>query len=139
MYLMNLVTAWGKIGVGICYDMRFPELAMIAARKGCLAMIYPGAFNLTTGPMHWELLLRARATDNMIFVGGCSPARNLEATYHAWGHSTMVNPKGEVIAKAGAEESIVYAEIDTNDIQEIRSGIPIYNQRRFDLYPDVSQ
>lgn len=51
---------YGKFGIGICYDMRFPEMAIIAARKGCLAMIYPGAFNMTTGPMHWELLQRAR-------------------------------------------------------------------------------
>jgi predicted amidohydrolase len=48
------------LGVGICYDMRFPEMATIAARKGCMAMIYPGAFNMTTGPLHWELLQRAR-------------------------------------------------------------------------------
>ncbi|KAJ3252575.1 hypothetical protein HDU77_005070 [Chytriomyces hyalinus] len=56
----------GKIGVGICYDIRFPEMAMIAARKGCIAMIYPGAFNMTTGPLHWELLQRARAIDNQM-------------------------------------------------------------------------
>lgn len=50
----------GRIGIGICYDVRFPELAMIAARQGCLAMIYPGAFNLVTGPLNWELLARGR-------------------------------------------------------------------------------
>ncbi|KAG0333464.1 hypothetical protein BG004_000835 [Podila humilis] len=59
--LTHFDTEYGKIGVGICYDIRFPELAMIAARKGCFAMIYPGAFNMITGPMHWELLQRARA------------------------------------------------------------------------------
>lgn len=62
-------TPWGKIGLGICYDVRFPEMALIMARKyGVFAMIYPGAFNMTTGPLHWELLLRARALDNQIFV-----------------------------------------------------------------------
>ena len=50
----------GRIGIAICYDVRFPEMAMIAAREGCVAMIYPGAFNMTTGPLHWELLARAR-------------------------------------------------------------------------------
>jgi omega-amidase len=63
------IPAFGRIGLGICYDVRFPELAMIMARKyGVLAMIYPGAFNMTTGPLHWELLLCSRALDNQIFV-----------------------------------------------------------------------
>jgi predicted amidohydrolase len=72
--------------------MRFPELATVAARNGCVAMIYPGAFNMTTGPLHWELLQRARAVDNQMYVAACSPARDLEASYHAWGHSTVVDP-----------------------------------------------
>lgn len=59
---------FGKIGLGICYDVRFPEMAMIAARQGCVAMIYPGAFNLTTGPLHWELLARARSAEVNAFV-----------------------------------------------------------------------
>jgi omega-amidase len=110
---------FGKIGLGICYDVvghqlpphlypyltdliplvqRFPEMAMIAARQGCVAMVYPGAFNTTTGPMHWSLLARARfvwfivlkqrltrhrAVDNQIYVAMCSPARNPDATYQA--------------------------------------------------------
>jgi predicted amidohydrolase len=59
-------TPFGKIGVAICYDVRFPELAMIAARKGAFLLLYPGAFNMTTGPLHWELLARARAVDNQV-------------------------------------------------------------------------
>ncbi|TIB64181.1 hypothetical protein E3P77_03219 [Wallemia ichthyophaga] len=102
---------FGKIGLGICYDVRFPEMAMIAARKGCVAMIYPGAFNTTTGPLHWELLQRARAVDNQFYVAMCSPARDETAEYHAWGHSTVVNPSGQVIAKTDENESIVYADI----------------------------
>lgn len=72
-----------KLGIGICYDVRFPEMAMIAARRGVTAMIYPGAFNLTTGPLHWELLARGRANDNQIYVAMCSPSRDLSASYHA--------------------------------------------------------
>lgn len=131
-------TKWGKIGVGICYDIRFPELAMIAARKNCIAMIYPGAFNMTTGPLHWELLQRARAVDNQIYVAACSPSRDAGAGYIAWGHSTIVDPMGVVVAKADENEGIVYADVDLESIDEARQSIPVSSQRRFDVYPDVA-
>ncbi|TIC69265.1 carbon-nitrogen hydrolase [Wallemia mellicola] len=115
------------------------RMAMIAARKGCVAMIYPGAFNTTTGPLHWELLQRARAVDNQFYVAMCSPARDETAEYHAWGHSTVVNPSGQVIATTDEQESIVYADIDVEQLQQIRSGIPLSSQRRFDVYADVSK
>ncbi|OGM49978.1 nitrilase family protein (Nit3) [Aspergillus bombycis] len=129
---------YGKIGLAICYDIRFPEAAMIAARKGAFALIYPGAFNMTTGPMHWSLLARARAVDNQLYVGLCSPARDMDATYHAWGHSLITNPAAEVLVEAEDKETIVYADLNNDTIQSIRKGIPVYTQRRFDLYPDVS-
>ncbi|KAI8048356.1 carbon-nitrogen hydrolase [Gilbertella persicaria] len=138
-WLTHVDTKYGKIGVGICYDIRFPEMAMIAARKGCLAMIYPGAFNMTTGPLHWELLQRARAVDNQMYVAACSPARDLSASYHAWGHSTVVDPKGVVIATCEDKETIVYADIDPEQVREVRKNIPLYDQRRFDIYADVSE
>ncbi len=112
---------------------------MIAARKGAIAMIYPGAFNLTTGPLHWELLQRARAIDNQFFVAACSPARDMSASYHAWGHSTIVDPMAQVIATCEEGEGIVYADIDPFLIQSTRSGIPVSTQRRFDLYKDVNE
>ena len=88
-------TPWGGIGVGICYDMRFPEMALLMRQeKGCNILVYPGAFNTVTGPAHWELLQRARAVDNQVFVLTCSPARDTspDAVYTAWGHSSIVNP-----------------------------------------------
>ncbi|KAI1930513.1 Omega-amidase nit3 [Ophidiomyces ophidiicola] len=130
---------YGKIGLAICYDIRFPEPAMIAARKGCFLLAYPAAFNLITGPMHWELLCRARAVDNEIYTALCSPSRDMSATYHAWGHSLIVNPKGEVLVEAGESEDIVYADLDQNVLDDMRKSIPVYNQRRFDIYPDVSK
>ena len=67
----------GQVGLGICYDMRFPELAMLAAARGTAnLLVYPAAFNMTTGPMHWHLLARARAVDNQVYVALCSPARD---------------------------------------------------------------
>jgi len=132
-------TGSARIGLGICYDVRFPELAMIAARKGCHILIYPGAFNLTTGPLHWELLQRARAIDNEIYFAMCSPARDLSAEYHAWGHSMIVDPMAAVIGEAAEGEEIVYAHIDPKSFKETRAAIPVTVQRRFDVYNDVSK
>lgn len=129
---------YGKIAIAICYDIRFPELAMIAARKGCFALIYPGAFNTTTGPLHWRLQGQARAMDNQLYVALCSPARDMNATYHAWGHSLVCDPMAEVLVEAGESEEIVYAELRGEKIEETRKGIPLSGQRRFDVYPDVS-
>ncbi|KZS99311.1 putative nitrilase [Sistotremastrum niveocremeum HHB9708] len=137
-HLTTFDTDFARIGLGICYDVRFPEMAMIAARKGCHAMIYPGAFNLTTGPLHWKLLQQARAVDNQIFVGMCSPARDLTADYHAWGHSLVVDPLGEVLVESGHDEEIVYADIDPSVFESTRRGIPVTTQRRFDVYPNVA-
>lgn len=129
---------YGKIGLAICYDIRFPELAMIASRKGAFLLVYPGAFNTTTGPMHWSLQARARAVDNQVYVALCSPARDVTASYQAWGHSMVVNPNAEVMAEADEREEIVYAELNGDKIEETRRGIPVTTQRRFDVYPDVS-
>uniref|UniRef100_A0A8C2BPH6 omega-amidase n=1 Tax=Cyprinus carpio TaxID=7962 RepID=A0A8C2BPH6_CYPCA len=127
-------TPFCKVGVGICYDIRFAELAQIYAKKGCQLLVYPGAFNMTTGPAHWELLQRGRAVDNQVYVAAASPARDESASYVAWGHSSVVNPWGEVIAKAGSEESIVYADIDLQYLADMRQQLPITTQRRNDLY-----
>ena len=132
-------TPWGKIGLGICYDVRFPEMALILARRyGVLAMIYPGAFNMTTGPLHWELLLRARALDNQIFVAGCAPARDVSASYVAWGHTSSVNPMGVVVDSLKEEEGMLFTTWDSQEVLDARSSIPTSDQRRFDVYQDIS-
>jgi omega-amidase len=130
-------TDFARIGLGICYDIRFPEVAMIAARKGCHMLIFPGAFNLTTGPLHWELLQRGRAVDNQVYVSMVSPARDMAAGYHAWGHTMVVDPMGSVIGEASEEEAIIHVHIDPKPFQDARTGIPVTTQRRFDVYPDV--
>lgn len=127
-------TPYCKVGLGICYDIRFAELAQIYAQKGCQLLVYPGAFNMTTGPAHWELLQRGRAVDNQVYVATASPARDEKASYVAWGHSTVVNPWGEVIAKAGTEETVIYTDIDLKKLAEIRQQIPLHTQKRSDLY-----
>lgn len=132
---------YGRVAVAICYDVRFPELALIASRppQNAFLLLYPGAFNLTTGKMHWELLARARAADNQVYVGMCSPARDMQATYNAWGHSMVVGPNAEVEVEAEEKETIVYAELNGETLEEKRKGIPLETQRRYDVYPDMAR
>ncbi|KAI0060828.1 carbon-nitrogen hydrolase [Artomyces pyxidatus] len=132
-------TEFARIGLGICYDVRFPELAAISARQGCQVLIYPGAFNTTTGPLHWELLQRARAVDNQVYFSMCSPARDLTAKYHAWGHTLVMDPMGVKLIEAEDGEYILHVHIDPKAFHEARAGIPVTTQRRFDVYPDVSK
>ncbi|ODV80407.1 carbon-nitrogen hydrolase [Suhomyces tanzawaensis NRRL Y-17324] len=130
---------FGNVGLGICYDIRFPELASIASRSpyNSFAMFYPGAFNTTTGPLHWHLLARSRAVDNELFTVLCSPARDVEGGgYQAYGHSLVADPLGNIIAEAGEGEEILYAELDKDLLPKAREGIPVHYQRRFDVYGD---
>jgi len=136
-------TPWCTIGVGICYDIRFPEYAMLLAQqpRGCQILVYPGAFNLTTGPAHWELLQRGRAVDNQVFVLTASPARTAEPPasnkyphYTAWGHSTATAPWEDVIATRDETEGIVVADLDLSKVAEMRRAIPVAQQKRTDLY-----
>ena len=129
-------TPFGTVGLGICYDIRFPELAALMSARGARMLIYPGAFNTTTGPLHWELLSRARAVDNQAWVITCSPARAADpkAPYQAWGHSSMLSPWGRVAATTGHEPDLVIAEIDLAETDEIRRMIPVATQKRKDIY-----
>lgn len=128
-------TALGcRVGLGICYDIRFAEMAQVYCQKGCELLVYPGAFNMTTGPVHWELLARARAIDNQCYVAVVSPARDVTAAYVAWGHSLVVNPWGEVVASADEKEQIIFADIDLDYLKNVRAMIPVSSQRRCDLY-----
>lgn len=123
-----------KIGLAICYDIRFPELSRLMTLKGAEMIIIPGAFNLTTGPAHWELLLRARAVDNQVYLAGAAPARNESASYVSFGHSAVVDPWGDVIARADEKERIIYAEISPERLARIRRELPLLLHRRTDLY-----
>lgn len=127
-------TEVGRIGIGICHDIRFPELAMVYRERGASLICYPGAFNVSTGEALWELEQRARAVDNQLYVATCSPARDSAGSYTIWGHSTLVNPLGEVIATSGHDETIVIAEVDYSAIQHTRESLPVGKQKREDVY-----
>ncbi|XP_046615767.1 omega-amidase NIT2 isoform X1 [Neodiprion virginianus] len=123
-----------KIGLGICYDIRFEELARLYRNLGCQLMFYPGAFNMTTGPLHWSLLQRARANDAQLYVAGVSPAKVDGSGYVAYGHTQLTDPWGKVLKELEFAEDMIVADIDMTVVDEVRAQIPIFGQRRTDLY-----
>lgn len=112
-------------GVAVCFDLRFPELFRDMAARGAELIVVPAAFNNVTGPAHWELLLRARAVDNQVFVAGAGPARTEGSPYPYYGHSLVVSPWAEVIAAAGERETVLLAEIDLSQVAAVRKKLPL--------------
>ncbi len=125
---------WGRLGLCICFDLRFEELARIMTLQGARAIFIPAAFNMTTGPAHWELLFRQRAVDNQLFTIGTSPARNDRETYVAWGHSIVCDPWGTVLHQCGAGEEIAVTALDLSRVDSVRRQLPILSARREDIY-----
>lgn len=122
------------IGMMICYDSRFIELARAMTLKGANLFIIPAGFNRTTGPLHWDLIMRSRAVDNQVFVLAAGSAFNPHTSYQAWGHSMIVDPWGKIIAQTGDNEDIVLAELDLDEIDKVRREIPVLKHRREDVY-----
>jgi omega-amidase len=130
-------TEYAKIGIGICYDIRFPEYSLLLKKEHKVDMlIFPSNFNTVTGPLHWQLLGRSRALDNNVYLAMCSTSRNEETPneYQAWGHSMVVDPYGMVQADTQHYEDVVCANIDLNKIKEISQSIPVWKQKKWDMY-----
>lgn len=118
-------TPWCKIGLCICFDFRFPRLAWQMMEQGARVMIVPAAFNMTTGPAHWELLFRQRAVDNQCFTLGVAPARDEQGCYVSYGNSIAVSPWGQVLWRAGAEETTQVIQLDLQLVDRIRQQLPL--------------
>lgn len=127
-------TEFGTMGLAICYDMRFQELCRCMALRGAKVIFAPSAFNMTTGPAHWELLFRQRAVDNQCFTVACSPARDESGSYVAYGNSLAVDPWGTVLTRCGGEACTQIVELNLNRIESIRRQLPIFHARRTDIY-----
>lgn len=123
-----------RTGLCICYDARFPELFRLMVDRGAKLVLVPAAFNMTTGPAHWELLFRQRAVDNQVFCVGTSPARDLSAGYHAWGHSIVTDPWGRVVMQMQEQEELGVVELDLDLADQIRAELPLLAHRRTDVY-----
>ncbi len=127
-------TEFGRMGLCICFDIRFPELCRLMALEGAQVIFCPAAFNMTTGPAHWELLFRGRAVENQVFACGCAPARDEKGSYVSYGNSIIVSPWGDILARAGPEETTLYAQLDLGLVHEVRQQLPLLFARRTDLY-----
>ena len=127
-------TPFGRIGVAICFDIRFVEPFRLMALMGAKALFVPGAFNQTTGPAHWELSFRARAVDNQCFTFGCAPACDWNASYHSYGHSIVCDPWGNVIRQLDDSPGLLVQDVDLSEADRLRNQLPILNNRRTDLY-----
>ena len=126
-----------KIGMSICYDLRFPEMYRLMSEKGAKIICHPSCFNSTTGAAHWEVLLRSIAILNHCYVlasnhCGKKPTKNKPSV---WGHSMIIDPWGTVIAEAGQErEALLLAEIDLDYCDELRGRLGCMTNRREDVY-----
>ncbi len=127
-------TPFGRMGLCICFDMRFEELARLMALAGAQAIIVPAAFNMTTGPAHWELMFRQRAVDNQLFTFGVAPARDEAGVYVSYGNTIAVDPWGSVLARCGGEEAVLVVDVDFGKVEAVRGQLPILSARRTDLY-----
>ena len=127
-------TEFGKIGVMLCFDIRFPELSRMMVNDGVKVIFVPAAFNMTTGPAHWELSFRTRALDNQIYMVGCAPARDVSAGYISWGHSIVTDPWGRVTGMLDENEGILLAELDMDYEEQVREELPLLKSRRKDIY-----
>ena len=127
-------TEFCRIGVAICYDVRFPEWFRKMALAGAKLIVLPAAFNLTTGPAHWDLTMRARALDNQVYFAANSPARDENGPYQAYGGSCIADPWGQFIAHADEKECIVYGDIDLERVGAVRQQLPLLRHRREELY-----
>lgn len=133
----TIKTPLANISIAICYDIRFPELWTLMNKNNSDIILLPGAFNKTTGPLHWETLIKARAIDNQCYVVATSPSQIENPYYVAWGHSMIVNPWGKIIAKAHENEEILYANITQSSLSSVRNQIPVLTNRRNDIYDTI--
>lgn len=127
-------TPWGLVGLCICFDMRFSELATAMTLMGAKLIVVPAAFNMTTGPAHWETMFRQRAVDNQLYTIGVAPARDCDGPYVSYGHSIVCSPWGTVEYQAGFDECIGIVRIDPSEADRIRAQLPILSSRKPEIY-----
>lgn len=131
--IVSFDSDFGRMGLAICYDIRFCELYRILALRGAKVIFNPAEFALYTGKDHWESLIRARAIENVCYMV-CADQIGVKPIFQTYGRSIVVDPWGNVIAKASDREGILYAEIDVDYVDKMREQVPCLTNRRPDTY-----
>ena len=126
-------TELGRLGFTICYDLRFGELYRLLSLAGAKVIFVPACFAMQTGQAHWEVLLRARAIENGVYIVACNQIGE-KYNMTAYGHSMVIDPWGRIIAEAEDNPGVLMAEIDLSEIEKVRAQIPSLKNRRGDLY-----
>lgn len=131
---------WGRLGLTICYDLRFPALYRALAEAGASFVAIPSAFTRQTGEAHWHVLLRARAIENACFVFAAAQGGKHENGRETFGHSLVVDPWGRILAEGGTEPGLVFAKIDPAEAVAARARIPsLLHGRRFELVGPMAE
>jgi predicted amidohydrolase len=131
---------WGRLGLTVCYDLRFPALYRALAEAGASFLAVPSAFTQQTGEAHWHVLLRARAIENGSFVFAAAQGGKHENGRETFGHSLVVDPWGRVLAEGGTEPGVVMAEIDLAEVTAARARIPsLQHGRRFEVSEPMAE
>ena len=131
---------WGRLGLTICYDLRFPALYRALAEAGASMLAIPSAFTQQTGEAHWHVLMRARAIENTCFVMAAAQGGKHENGRSTFGHSLIVDPWGRILAEGGNEPGIVMAEIDHAVVAEARGRVPsLQHGRRFEIVEPMAE
>ena len=126
--VQSVATPFGRIGLSVCYDLRFPEL--YRALGECTLIVVPSAFTWTTGRAHWEILLRARAIENQCYVLAAAQGGTHPNGRRTWGHSMLVDPWGEPMAVLEEGEGVVVGSLDTELVRSVRENLPALRHRR---------
>jgi len=123
-------TPVGKLGLTICYDLRFPELFQRLSDAGADVISVPAAFTVPTGRAHWQVLMRARAIEAELFIVAAAQAGRHEDGRETYGHSLVADPWGELVLEMGGEPGLAFAELDLARIADVRARIPVHQHRR---------
>ncbi|HXJ00336.1 MAG TPA: carbon-nitrogen hydrolase family protein [Micropepsaceae bacterium] len=125
---------WGRLGLSVCYDLRFPQLYRTLAKNGAEILTVPSAFTETTGKAHWHVLLRARAIENGCFVVAPAQGGTHANGRKTYGHSLIIGPWGDILAEAGTDPGFVAAELDLEEIAAVRARLPsLQHDRPFSI------
>jgi predicted amidohydrolase len=131
---------WGRLGMTICYDLRFPALYRALAEAGAIYLSIPSAFTRQTGEAHWQVLMRARAIETGSFVFAAAQGGDHENGRATYGHSLVVDPWGRVLAEGGAEPGVILADIDPAEVANARARIPsLQHGRRFEILEPMAE